>query len=154
MIFQDAWHIIWLIVFIPVLVLLTIKRRSHGQIKFSSIKPIQNLKPSWTLKARHVLVGLRALALCLLVLALMRPQQGLKETKVETEGVDIVLALDVSGSMMAEDFIAGGERINRLEAVKNVVREFIKKRKNDRIGLVVFGRQFRSGPLASDSASS
>lgn len=93
----------------------------------------------------------RILALILLVLALMRPRQGLEETRVETEGVDIILTLDVSGSMQAEDFSIGGERRNRLFVVKEVVRDFIQRRRNDRIGIVIFGgRAYTLCPLTLD----
>ena len=81
----------------------------------------------------------------------MRPQKGLLNTKVQSEGIDIVLALDVSTSMLAEDFILNGQRYNRLHVVKEVVKEFIKKRKDDRIGLVVFsGRAYTQCPLTLD----
>lgn len=108
-------------------------------------------EPSNTLRARHILIGLRALALCLLIIGLMRPQQGIEETKIKTEGIDIILAVDVSSSMLAEDFVLRGERKNRLEVVKDVVRDFIKKRSNDRIGLVVFaGQAYMQCPLTLD----
>ena len=80
---------------------------------------------------------LRLVYLVLLVLALARPQIGLKETIVRQEGIDIVLALDVSTSMLAEDFIIRGSRRNRLEVVQEVTAEFIAKRPRDRIGLVI-----------------
>jgi len=90
-------------------------------------------------------------ALVLLIIALMRPREGVEKTRVHTEGVDIVLALDVSGSMAAEDFSIGGRRQNRLTVVKEVVREFIQNRKNDRIGVVVFGgRAYTLCPLTLD----
>jgi Ca-activated chloride channel family protein len=85
------------------------------------------------------------------VVALARPRQGLEETKVSTEGIDIVLAVDVSGSMLAEDFKIGGERRNRLEVVKKVIGNFILGRESDRIGMVVFaGRAYTQCPLTLD----
>jgi len=85
------------------------------------------------------------------VIALARPQYGNEQTKVTTEGIDIVLAVDVSGSMLAEDFEIGGQRYNRLHVVKPVVKDFIMKRTNDRIGLVVFaGRPYTQCPMTLD----
>lgn len=151
MIFEDPHNFIWALIFIPILIYLYIKQRSNGQVSFSSLKNLKKLKPSAILKARHILIGLRAAAIILMIVALMRPQKGIQETKIETEGVDIILSIDVSGSMLAEDFVLNGERKNRLEVVKEVVRDFIKKRKNDRIGLVVFaGRSYVQCPLTLD----
>ncbi len=151
MIFDDFHNVIWLLIFAPLILWVYMNVHPHGMIKFSSVKNLKRLKPSYTIKARHLLIGLRLAALCLLVLALMRPQKGIEETKIKTEGIDIVLAVDVSGSMLAEDFVLNGERKNRLEAVKEVVRDFIKKRSNDRIGLVVFaGQAYMQCPLTLD----
>ena len=68
------------------------------------------MKPAWSLKARHILIVLRSIVIIIIILALARPQSGREETKVKTEGIDIVLALDVSGSMRAEDFEIKGKR--------------------------------------------
>jgi Ca-activated chloride channel family protein len=96
--------------------------------------------------ARRLLSILRWLAFSLLVVALARPQSGIKGEEVLTEGVDIVLALDVSSTMLAEDI-----KPNRVEATKAVAKEFIKGRKNDRIGLVVFaGEAYTQCPLTLD----
>jgi Ca-activated chloride channel family protein len=85
------------------------------------------------------------------VIALARPQHGNEQTKVKTEGIDIVLAVDVSGSMLAEDFEIGGRRHNRLYVIKQVVKDFIQKRTNDRLGLVVFaGRAYTQCPMTLD----
>lgn len=151
MTFEDTMNILWALIFIPPLIYLYRKRRSGGEIYFSSVAHLKRLKPSPVIKARHVLIGLHVAAILLLSVALMRPQKGIEETKVETEGIDIVLTLDVSGSMLAEDFVIHGERKNRLEVVKEVVRDFIRKRTNDRIGLVVFaGRAYVQCPLTLD----
>ena len=85
------------------------------------------------------------------MVALARPQYGNEQTKVTTEGIDIVLAVDVSGSMLAEDFEMGGKRYNRLYVIKQVVKDFIQRRINDRIGLVVFaGRAYTQCPMTLD----
>lgn len=92
-------------------------------------------------------------ALCVLFTALARPQLGTSNETIESSGVDIVLALDVSGSMLAEDFTLGGQRANRLDAVKDVTKRFIEGRPNDRIGIVAFaGRPYLVSPLTLDHA--
>ncbi len=97
---------------------------------------------------RHVLFALRMVAVTLLIIVLARPQKTDRFQDVSTEGIDIVLALDISGSMLARDF-----RPDRLEASKNVATEFISGRPYDRIGLVVFsGESFTQCPLTSDHA--
>jgi Ca-activated chloride channel family protein len=97
------------------------------------------------------MVFLRAIALCLIVFALARPQSSVEETIVETEGVDIVLIVDVSTSMLAEDFKLGTKRRNRLAVAKKVMEEFIGRREHDRIGLVAFaGRAYTICPLTLD----
>jgi len=95
--------------------------------------------------------ALRLAAAALLVLALARPQAGKAESRVFSEGIDIMLAVDVSGSMLAEDFTVAGQRVNRLEAVKSVVREFVGNRPQDRVGLVLFAaRPYTQAPLTLD----
>lgn len=151
MTFEDPLNVLWLFVLVPAVLYVHFKGRPHGQIQFSSVKHLKRLKPSFSLRIRQALVLLRVAAIGLLVIGMMRPQQGIEESKIETEGIDIVLAIDVSGSMMAEDFMLNGKRHNRLEVVKDVVRDFIKKRTNDRIGLVLFaGRAYMQCPLTLD----
>lgn len=90
-------------------------------------------------------------ALLIAVLALARPQLAFRQNEVISEGVNIVMALDTSGSMSALDFKKDGKRVTRLEAVKSVIREFITKRAGDRIGLVIFATQaFTQIPLTTD----
>jgi Ca-activated chloride channel homolog len=87
----------------------------------------------------------------LFITALARPQLGRSESKVRTEGIDIVLVVDISGSMQAMDYEKAGQRESRIDAVKDVVREFIRARPNDRIGMVVFGSQaYVASPLTLD----
>jgi Ca-activated chloride channel family protein len=98
-----------------------------------------------------VLPALRALALVLVVIALARPQAGSTTAKIHREGVDVVLAVDVSGSMLAEDFTLEEERASRLDVVKSVVDAFVAARPQDRIGLVLFGaRAYTQSPLTLD----
>ncbi len=109
------------------------------------------MKGSFGLRIFKILPLLKYGAFCLMVAAMARPQWGTQQTEITTEGVNIVLAIDISESMMAMDFKRGGKNIDRLDAVKGVVRDFIKKRTGDRIGMVVFGSHaYTQLPLTSD----
>jgi len=117
-----------------------------GTIRFSSLATIHELPIQPTRSPRVILFGLRMVALLLLILGFARPQSGIRGEEVLTEGIDIVLATDISSSMLAEDI-----RPNRIEATKAVAKEFIQGRKNDRIGLVVFaGEAYTQCPLTLD----
>ncbi len=97
-------------------------------------------------KFRHVLFVFRMLAMALLIVALARPQSSLSRQDISIEGIDIVLAFDVSTSMLARDFSP-----NRIEAAKKVAKSFVEGRPNDRVGLVVFsGETFTQCPLTTD----
>ena len=100
---------------------------------------------------RRVLMSLRAIAFVSLVVALARPQTSVSFNEVEESGRDIMLTLDISGSMKALDFYIDSKRVDRLTALKSVVSEFILKRKGDRLGLVIFGSDvFTQCPLTMD----
>ncbi len=121
-------------------------KKNYPTLTVSSSETIKRAGPTLKPILRHVLFGFRALALSLLILALMRPQSSSPDETVNTEGVDIVLDLDISGSMQERDF-----RPNRLEAAKETAAEFVKNRPNDRIGLVVFaGEAFTQCPITYD----
>jgi Ca-activated chloride channel family protein len=91
------------------------------------------------------------IGLVLLAVALARPQKLEERRQVTQEGYDIVLAVDLSGSMLAEDYENGGERVNRLQAIKPIIEAFVARRPNDRIGIVTFaGRAYTLAPLTSD----
>lgn len=145
---------IWVLLFIPLIVAgLYYAYRKHKKpgFDFSSERLFIKAKPTFKMKAYMVLPWLRILAVVLCFIALARPQTPLEESKVETEGVEIVLAVDISGSMKAEDFTVDGKRANRLEAVKQVVERFVEGRHNDRIGLIAFaGRAYTVCPLTLD----
>lgn len=143
----NPWFLLLLFLAIP---LFYRGSRAGGRIRFSNIDLLKRLsQPKF--HPRQILLGLRVLAFTLLVIALARPQMGKRFTEVESEGVDIILALDTSGSMQALDFKVEGKRVNRLEIVKKVVADFIDKRPNDRMGLVVFGEEaFTQCPLTLD----
>ena len=142
----------WLLaVGFPVAVLWAARTVSTSSVRFPSTDRLRELarqsRPAW-LRMPPIL---RAAALTLMVAALARPQQGLEASKVRAEGIDIVLVVDVSTSMLAEDFTLAGKRHNRLAVVKEVVTQFIESRPNDRIGLVVFaGRSYTQCPLTLD----
>ncbi len=100
---------------------------------------------------RHLGVVFRSLAIMSIVIALARPQFGNLPDKRSTEGIDIVLAIDTSGSMRARDFEVNGQRPDRLEVIKAVISQFIDARANDRIGMVVFGSEaYTQAPLTMD----
>ncbi|MFH0924902.1 MAG: VWA domain-containing protein [bacterium] len=148
--FEDPWLLSFLLV-IPLIVFLYIKKYGGNRVKFSSINNLKKLKKSKSLYLRHILILLRAFALVLLILGLARPQSGTKLIERTTEGIDIILTVDTSGSMQALDFKLEGDRVDRLTVVKDVVKKFIKKRENDRIGMVVFGQEaFTQCPLTMD----
>lgn len=120
-------------------------RRSPG-LQYSTLQPFARVRPTLRERLVHAPFLLRLLALALLIVAVARPRTTSQGEDVYTEGIDIVLVLDISGSMLAEDF-----RPNRIEAAKSVAQEFIDSRTNDRIGLVVFsGESFTQCPLTLD----
>ena len=138
---------LWLLVVVPVLVFWYVlkNKKQTAQLSVSSIKGFQK-NSVWT-TIRHLLFMLRIIAIVLIVCALARPQTMDVSSKTKTtRGVDIVMAIDVSASMLAKDL-----KPNRLEALKNVAADFIKGRPNDRIGLVEYaGESYTKTPITSD----
>lgn len=140
----------WMLITIPVMVAwyLWKNREASPDIKISSLKNFDGVPKAGKHFLHHVLFGLRMIAICLLVFALARPQSRSSWKNITTEGIDIVLAMDISASMLAKDF-----KPNRLEASKDVAGDFIESRPNDRIGLVIFsGESFTQCPLTTDHA--
>ncbi len=138
----------WFLLLIPVMVAWYIWRQKqlYGYLNVSTVKgfsaPVKSVVP----KLRHLEIVLRSLALIALIVGLARPQSSLSWQNTTTEGIDIIIASDISGSMLAADF-----QPNRLEAGKNIAIDFIKNRPNDRIGLVIFsGESFTQCPLTID----
>lgn len=122
------------------------QRKQYVELKIPTITPFITVQRSWKQKLRPLLLLFRLFAWCLIIVALARPQSTTEGEKVTTEGIDIFLVNDISGSMLAEDL-----RPNRIEAAKKVALEFIDQRPNDRIGLVVFaGESFTQCPLTID----
>ena len=145
--FEDPQFLTLLLV-IPALVYVYVRRRRlrSGAIRYSDVELLKRSDVRRTGRYRHGLFALRIVALVALILAFSRPQTGVTSETVTAEGIDIVLAIDVSSSMLAEDL-----EPNRLEAVKAVAAEFVEGRLNDRIGLVVFaGEAFTQVPLTLD----
>jgi Ca-activated chloride channel homolog len=138
-----------LFILVPLLVYWELRKSGgkQGTLLVSSVRPFMGLR-SWKNIMRPVPFILRLLALCSLIIALARPQTRNDEQQVNGEGIDIMLCLDISGSMLSQDFTP-----NRMEAAKNVAAEFIDNRPTDRIGLVIFsGESFTMCPLTSDRA--
>ncbi|MBE2197305.1 MAG: VWA domain-containing protein [Anaerolinea sp.] len=143
--FASPWLLL-LLLLIPGLALLAARRRPAA-LRYADVGLAQTAVTSWRITLRPMLMGLRWLALALLIVGLARPQRVTGQQVVRGEGVDIALALDISGSMAALDF----QPENRLEAAKRVIAEFVAKRPYDRIGLVVFARDaFAQSPLTVD----
>jgi Ca-activated chloride channel family protein len=128
--------LLFLLLLIPLLIWRYLRhvRQGQGSLRFASTLALEGMRPSWTIQVRHILFGITLLALALTITALARPQRGTQAEEVLTEGVDIVIALDASGSMAAEDF----EPRNRFFVAKLVVGKFVEALRNDRAGLVVF----------------
>ncbi len=140
---------LFLLLIIPILVYWYLRRRvrSEGTLRYSSIAVLKAIGKPRSHLLRHSLFLLRLLALTLAIIGLARPQSGQKEEEITTEGIDIIIALDISSSMLAEDF----RPKNRIQAAKAVAADFIRGRKNDRIGMVVFAaKSFTQCPLTLD----
>lgn len=142
--------LLWLLLIVPLMVAYYVWRQQHtsASLQIPGLAPFKGLKNNFRQYLRHILFGLKTLAVALLIVAVARPQKSDKYQDVTTEGIDIVLAMDISGSMLARDF-----KPDRLEASKNVATEFISGRPYDRMGLVVFsGESFTQCPITTDHA--
>lgn len=143
--------ILWLLVVVPLVVAYYIWRATQGgaSIVISTTESLRKAPRTLRYYLRHLPIALRAVALALIIIASARPQSVEHETKINTEGIDIVLAVDISGSMLARDF-----QPDRLSAAKEVAAQFVAARQGDRIGLVVFaGEAFTQTPLTTDQTS-
>ncbi|MGW8178385.1 MAG: vWA domain-containing protein [bacterium] len=145
--FADPMVLLFLLI-IPLLVTFFWyrKERRQASITFSQLELIRKTEVRSARWSRYLMLGLRMLAVAGAILALARPQSGLRGEEIKTEGIDIMLALDVSSSMLAEDI-----EPNRVEAAKAVAATFVQGRRNDRIGLIVFsGKAYTQCPLTLD----
>jgi len=141
-------HLLYLLLLIPALIAWYFYRlkKNNADLQISSTDGFDSGVKSIRLYLYHGLYFLRLLAIMLIIVALARPQSSLSRQDISIEGIDIILAMDVSGSMLARDFSP-----DRLEASKEVAMEFIDGRPNDRIGLVIFsGESFTQCPLTTD----
>ena len=135
-----------LLLFVPVLLYLYQQQRYSVAVRYSSIADLVALSPSLATRLRWVLPCLRTLALVLCILALSRPQHGIEAIKISSEGIAILMAVDISGSMAALDLQVDGHQSSRLDAVKQTFRGFVGGGKNlsgragDLIGMVTFAR--------------
>jgi Ca-activated chloride channel family protein len=143
-------YLLWLLLLLPLLIGWYVFKQNgaSSSITISSLSIYRKTGSSRNLM-RHLPFAVRILSLALLIIALARPQTRSSEERVEGEGIDIILCMDVSGSMLAEDFSP-----NRLEAMKRVAVDFVRARKTDRIGLVIFsGEPFTQCPPTTDYAA-
>lgn len=145
--FAYSWVLYFLLI-IPLLIVwyFWYGKKKQSAISYSSIKILENAPSTIRIRLRHLPFLLRMIALAALIIALARPQNFMAGQSVNAEGIDIAIVLDISSSMLAEDF-----KPNRLEAAKKVIDNFIQGRTNDRIGLVIFSREaFTQCPLTID----
>ena len=148
--FASPWCLLWLLL-VPFLAMLEGGRGGAPAVIFSSLRGIRGVGRESRARMGKWMTTLFLGGMIALIVGLARPQMGKTISKVEASGIDIILALDVSGSMFAEDFTIGGERANRLEVVKQVTQKFIEARPNDRLGIVCFaGRPYLVSPLTLD----
>ncbi len=141
-------HWFWLMCLLPLMIIWYIIRlkKREGEFNYSSFALFHKIRSSGKAKFRHSLFALRLMAFALIIAALARPQSRSSWKDSKTEGIDIVISLDVSLSMLAKDF-----KPNRMDVAKDVIVDFIDARPNDRIGLVIFGGvAFTQCPLTSD----
>ncbi|CAM2065591.1 VWA domain-containing protein [Sulfidibacter corallicola] len=136
----DPWYLILLVLPAALLALrLWSNRRGRASVLFSGGSYLHGLPRSWRAAVSPHLHWLRYPGLVLLIFALTRPQSGQDVQEIQTFAVDIMLVMDVSGTMKTEDMVAGGRQVSRIEAAKTVMAGFIEKRQSDRLGLIAFG---------------
>lgn len=149
MTFHNPEYLFLLLLLIPIVFWYVREmQKSDASLQISSLQKLAGFPKSTKIKLRHIPFVLRSLAIAFIIIALARPQASNSWRTENTEGIDIMIALDISGTMQAEDL-----KPNRLEAAKDVADEFILSRPNDNIGLVVFaGESFTQCPLTTDHA--
>jgi len=148
--FAHPWLLL-LLLLVPLLAWLKSRASQPAAFLYSSVSLVKSVVGLSRGNVGKILLRLRWLALLILLAALARPQLGEGQAKIRASGIDIVVALDLSGSMQAEDFELKGEPVNRLVIAKDVLRQFVEKRQADRIGLVAFaGQAYIAAPLTLD----
>ena len=144
-------HLLWLLLLLPVLLLIYVlwRRKQQASLRMPSLHFLDGVGGGVRVYLRHSVFALRLLALGLIIIALARPQSSSSWSEDRVEGIDIMLPMDNSTSMLAMDF-----QPNRVEAAKEVAMRFVANRPNDNIGLVVFaGESFTACPLTQDHAT-
>src|SRR2546421_7040938 len=145
--FARPWLLLLLLA-IPLLAYLRGKRGPAAALTFSSTSTLRAIGKQSAARVGQFLRALIFVALAIFVVALARPQLGKSLTQIEASGIDIMLVLDVSGSMLTKDFTIGGDRATRLDAIREVTRKFIERRPNDPIGILAFaGRPYVVSPM-------
>lgn len=150
MMLKYPWLLLLFLIYIPLIVWYILKHRSSSpSMGLSSLAPFASVKTSWKVWLMHCSFALRLIAIGALIVALCRPQTHDHFRQSQIEGTDIVIAFDISASMLAQDFMP-----NRLEAAKDVANKFISDRPDDNMGLVVFsGESLSLMPLTNDRAA-
>jgi len=144
---SPQWLLLLLV--IPPMIYFYFRKRKirNSSLQFSDLTQLKKVKVSAWVKRRNILPILRILAVVFLSVAMARPQMGRKSQEVSSEGIDIMLSLDISGSMKAEDF----KPHNRLYVAKEVLKQFVLDQKSNRVGLVIFAKEsFTQCPLTLD----
>jgi len=148
--FAQPWFLLLLLA-IPLLAWFRGKSGPAAALTFSSTTALRAIGKSSAARAGKFLRALMLLSLGFFAIAMARPQLGKSLTQVEASGIDIILALDVSASMLTKDFKVGGESATRIDAIREVTRKFIEARPNDRIGIIAFaGRPYVVSPMTLD----
>lgn len=148
--FAQPWLLL-LLLLLPLLAYLRGQRGPAAALIFSSTTILRGLGKSSTARAGKFLRALLFLSLAIMIVALARPRLGKSLTQIEASGIDIMIVLDVSGSMMIKDFTIGGDPATRVDTIREVTRKFIEGRPNDRIGIIAFaGRPYVVSPMTLD----
>jgi Ca-activated chloride channel homolog len=148
--FAHPWLLL-LLLLVPLLAWLKGRMGRPQAFLYSSVGLVKNIVGINRGSIGRILMRMRWLALILLLVAIARPRLGEGQATVRASGIDIVVALDLSGSMAAEDFELKGQPVNRLVMAKDVLQQFVRKRESDRIGLIAFaGRAYIATPLTLD----
>lgn len=144
-------YFLWLLVLLAPILAWRARQKGNPYLRAAGLSEVESVPPGLMVSLSKGTVMLKILALVCFIIALARPQWGDKKVNITTEGINIILALDLSESMRALDFKKDGNIVTRLAAVKHVVSDFIMKRQGDRIGMVVFGSNaFTQLPLTRD----
>jgi Ca-activated chloride channel family protein len=144
-------QMLWLLALLPLLAFLLGRRGRVAAVQYSGTQTLRQVARETRSRAGRWLTTLALAALALLVVGLARPQLGNSATNVQASGVDIVVALDLSGSMNTPDYVVNGQQVSRFDMAKSVLKKFIAERPNDRIGLVVFAKEaFIGSPMTLD----